>query len=115
MDTLYSWSFRIGILGFLLFAGPATIGSLEDIGLTISDELRDLLLSIFSWGAILFIVGGFILWLEAISYIRANWRQLSPFGKFIGTVGFLIANILAGYLFHLYFVTFAKNRASGKH
>lgn len=108
MSRFYSVVFTVGMCAFVVFAGAATVGSLEDFGWRVADLTRHRLENVFSWGGAIFLLCGFLLLLEAIHFVRTSWGRLSPFGRFIGTVGLLTTTVIGGYLYHLFFVTLAR-------
>jgi hypothetical protein len=116
MNRFYGIVFAIGVSAFLLFAGSATLGSLEDFGLQLTDPTRSRLEQIFSWAAGVFVLCGFVMLLEAIHFVRTSWPRLSPFGRFVGTFGLLMTTILGGYIYHFFFVSLARSdRSSEQH
>jgi hypothetical protein len=107
-DRFFGAVFWLGIAGLVLFAASAVVTSSEDFGFGVQGEAENLVVQILGYGGVIFMLAGLILIVEVALFVKSSWNQLTPFGRFVGTIGVFIGSLLSGYLYHFFFVIRGK-------
>jgi hypothetical protein len=104
MSGLIRWCFRIGIVCGAIALICAAAVSLEDFGMPLSQSVRSIAESAFTFSGLAFMLLGFVLLVDAVHSVRVRWTSFSPFGKFLSVIGLFATTFVGSYVFY-YFIS----------